>query len=148
MKKQCTKQLVTPKDGDILVLATNRNIIYSYNANGKSYNSFHVALYKGLNGNFITHKLDNDSVVAYNAPFDFASRFEIKEFNDAINGYEKAMEPCEEEYDIIEDITDNFCDLICTKLGIDDVNIEQIMCDDISDRLLELRKEFLEKYHA
>lgn len=75
-----------PKDNDILVLEKNRNIIYSYNAKGKSFNAFNIAVCVMSKGKYdVIYSKDNDDVTAYEAPYDFATQEEIEKFNDAIS---------------------------------------------------------------
>ena len=95
-----------PKDGDILVLKKNRNMIYSYNGKGKTFNAFKVAVYVSKDGNCdVIYYKDNDNVIAHHAPYDFATPEEIKIFKDAIKN--------DDEYNIIpftESVTDILCD--------------------------------------
>ena len=97
-----------PKDGDILVLEKNRNIIYSYNGKGKTFNAFKVAVYVSKDGNCdVIYYKDNDNVIAHHAPYDFATPEEIKIFKDAIKN--------DDEYNIIpftESVTDILCDFL------------------------------------
>ena len=73
-----------PKDGDILVLEKNRNIIYSYNGKGKTFNAFYVAVYVMGDDYDVTYSQSNNDVTAYDAPYDFATPEEIETFNKAI----------------------------------------------------------------
>ena len=95
-----------PKDGDILVLEKNRNMIYSYNGKGKTFNAFKVAVYVSKDGNCdVIYYKDDDNVIAHHAPYDFATPEEIKIFKDAIKN--------DDEYNIIpftESVTDILCD--------------------------------------
>ena len=101
-----------PKDGDILVLEKNRNIIYSYNGKGKTFNAFKVAVYVMADGTCdVTCYNSDDDVTAYNAPYDFATPEEIKIFNDAIKN--------NDEYKIIS-FTENITDVLCYFLHIDE----------------------------
>lgn len=101
-----------PKDGDILVLEKNRNIIYSYNGKGKTFNAFKVAVYAMMDGTYdVTYCNGNDDVTAYNAPYDFATQDEIKIFKDAIKN--------DDEYNIIP-FTESVTDIICDFLYIDE----------------------------
>ena len=97
-----------PKDGDILVLEKNRNIIYSYNGKGKNFNAFKVAVYVSKDGNCdVIYYKDDDNVIAHHAPYDFATPEEIKIFKDAIKN--------DDEYNIIpftESVTDILCDFL------------------------------------
>ena len=97
-----------PKDGDILVLEKNRNMIYSYNGKGKTFNAFKVAVYVSKDGNCdVIYYKDNDNVIAHHAPYDFATPEEIKIFKDAIKN--------DDEYNIIpftESVTDILCDFL------------------------------------
>lgn len=94
-----------PKDNDILVLEKNRNIIYSYNAKGKSFNAFNIAVYVMSNGEYdVIYSKDNDYVAAYNAPYDFATPEEIEKFNDAVSKGDGDIVPFNESMiDIISD---------------------------------------------
>lgn len=101
-----------PKDGDILVLEKNRNIIYSYNGKGKTFNAFKVAVYVMADGTCdVTCYNSDDDVIAYNDPYDFATPEEIKIFNDAIRN--------NDEYKIIS-FTENITDVLCYFLHIDE----------------------------
>lgn len=97
-----------PKDGDILVLEKNRNMIYSYNGKGKTFNAFKVAVYVSKDGNCdVIYYKDDDNVIAHHAPYDFATPEEIKIFKDAIKN--------DDEYNIIpftESVTDILCDFL------------------------------------
>lgn len=97
-----------PKDGDILVLEKNRNMIYSYNGKGKTFNAFKVAVYVSKDGNCdVIYYKNDDSVIAHHAPYDFATPEEIKIFKDAIKN--------DDEYNIIpftESVTDILCDFL------------------------------------
>lgn len=97
-----------PKDGDILVLEKNRNIIYSYNGNGKSFNAFKIAVYVMADGKFdVTYYNSNDDVTAYNASYDFATPEEIETFKKAIRN--------DTEYNVIpftESVTDILFDFL------------------------------------
>ena len=100
-----------PKDGDILVLAKNRNIIYSYNRKGKTFNAFKVAVYVMADGTCdVKYYNGDDDVTAYNAPYDFATPEEIKIFKDAIKN--------DDEHDIIP-FTESITDVLCYFLHID-----------------------------
>lgn len=94
-----------PKDNDILVLEQNRNIIYSYNAKGKSFNAFNIAVHVMSNGEYdVTYSKDNDYVTAYNAPYDFATQEEIEKFNDAVSKGDSDVDTFSESMiDIISD---------------------------------------------
>ena len=97
-----------PKDGDILVLEKNRNMIYSYNGKGKTFNAFKVAVYVSKDGNCdVIYYKNDDNVIAHHAPYDFATPEEIKIFKDAIKN--------DDEYNIIpftESVTDILCDFL------------------------------------
>ena len=97
-----------PKDGDILVLEKNRNMIYSYNGKGKTFNAFKVAVYVSKDGDCdVIYYKDDDNVIAHHAPYDFATPEEIKIFKDAIKN--------DDEYNIIpftESVTDILCDFL------------------------------------
>lgn len=97
-----------PKDGDILVLKKNRNMIYSYNGKGKTFNAFKVAVYVSKDGNCdVIYYKNDDNVIAHHAPYDFATPEEIKIFKDAIKN--------DDEYNIIpftESVTDILCDFL------------------------------------
>ena len=100
-----------PKDGNILVLAKNRNIIYSYNGKGKTFNAFKVAVYVMADGPCdVTYYNGEDDVTAYNAPYGFATPEEIKIFKDAIKN--------DDEYNIIP-FTESITDVLCYFLHID-----------------------------
>ena len=113
-----------PKDGDILVLEKNRNIIYSYNGKGKTFNAFKVAVYVMLDGTCdVTYYNGNDDVTAYNAPYDFATPEEIKIFNDAIKN--------NDEYKIIS-FTENITDVLCYFLHIDEEDQRDNVRNDVT----------------
>ena len=100
-----------PKDGDILVLEKNRNMIYSYNGKGKTFNAFKVAVYVSKDGDCdVIYYKDDDNVIAHHAPYDFATQEEIKIFNDAIKN--------DDEYNIIP-FTESITDVLCYFLHID-----------------------------
>ena len=100
-----------PKDGDILVLEKNRNMIYSYNGKGKTFNAFKVAVYVSKDGNCdVIYYKDDDNVIAHHAPYDFATPEEIKIFKDAIKN--------DDEYNIIP-FTESVTDILCDFLRID-----------------------------
>ena len=101
-----------PKDGDILVLEKNRNMIYSYNGKGKTFNAFKVAVYVSKDGNCdVIYYKDDDNVIAHHAPYDFATPEEIKIFKDAIKN--------DDEYNIIP-FTESVTDILCDFLQIDE----------------------------
>ena len=103
-----------PKDGDILVLEKNRNMIYSYNGKGKTFNAFKVAVYVSKDGNCdVIYYKDDDNVIAHHAPYDFATPEEIKIFKDAIKN--------DDEYNIIP-FTESVTDILCDFLQIDEEN--------------------------
>ena len=103
-----------PKDGDILVLEKNRNMIYSYNGKGKTFNSFKVAVYVSKDGNCdVIYYKNDDNVIAHHAPYDFATQEEIKIFKDAIKN--------DDEYNIIP-FTESVTDILCDFLHIYDEN--------------------------
>jgi hypothetical protein len=118
-----------PKDGDILVLEKNRNIIYSYNGKGKSFNAFHVAVYVMGDDYDVTYSQSNNDVTAYDAPYDFATPDEIETFNKAI---------VTDDNDIVP-FTESMIDLISDYLKIN---------PDIATRL-NMKRDFiklLDKY--
>ena len=98
-----------PKDGDILVLRKNRNIIYSYNGKGKTFNAFHVAVYVMDDDYDVMYSQSNNDVTAYDAPYDFASPEEIETFNKAI--------ATDDDNDIVP-FTESMIDLISEYLKI------------------------------
>ena len=98
-----------PKDGDILVLEKNRNIIYSYNGKGKTFNAFKVAVYVMGDDYDVTYSQSNNDVTAYDAPYDFASPEEIETFNKAI--------ATDDDNDIVP-FTESMIDLISEYLKI------------------------------
>ena len=113
-----------PKDGDILVLEKNRNIIYSYNGKGKTFNAFKVAVYVMADGTCdVTYYNGDDDVTAYNAPYDFATPEEIKIFKDAIKN--------DDEYNIIP-FTESVTDILCDFLKIDEENQRNNVRNDVT----------------
>ena len=98
-----------PKDGDILVLEKNRNIIYSYNGKGKTFNAFKVAVYAMGDDYEVTYSQSNNDVTAYDAPYDFATPEEIETFNKAI--------ATDDDNDIVP-FTESMIDLISEYLKI------------------------------
>lgn len=103
-----------PKDGDILVLEKNRNMIYSYNGKGKTFNAFKVAVYVSKDGNCdVIYYKNDDNVIAHHAPYDFATPEEIKIFKDAIKN--------DDEYNIIP-FTESVTDILCDFLHISEEN--------------------------
>lgn len=148
MKQSIAKSLKVmrlPKAGDILVLAKNRNIIYSYNPNGNSFNSFDVAVYLTNKEAFVTYKQDNNSVVAYDAPFDFATKEERELFKSVVRDYELSIEPDDDDYDNILDVANEFCSYMSEVTDVDDT-LEEAMMDDIVEDLLNLREDLIKKY--
>ena len=118
-----------PKDGDILVLEKNRNIIYSYNGKGKTFNAFKVAVYVMGDDYEVTYSQSNNDVTAYDAPYDFATPEEIETFNKAI---------VTDDNDIVP-FTESMIDLISDYLKIN---------PDIATRL-NMKRDFiklLDKY--
>ena len=112
-----------PKDGDILVLKQNRNMIYSYNGKGKTFNAFKVAVYVMVDGTYdVTYNDNNDDVTAYNAPYDFATQEEIKMFNDAIKN--------DNEYNIIP-FTESVTDILCDFLNINEEEQKNNVRNDV-----------------
>ena len=113
-----------PKDGDILVLEKNRNIIYSYNGKGKTFNAFKVAVYVSKDGNCdVIYYKDNDNVIAHHAPYDFATPEEIKIFKDAIKN--------DDEYNIIP-FTESVTDILCDFLHIYEENQRNNVKNDVT----------------
>ena len=113
-----------PKDGDILVLEKNRNIIYSYNGKGKTFNAFKVAVYVSKDGNCdVIYYKDNDNVIAHHAPYDFATPEEIKIFKDAIKN--------DDEYNIIP-FTESVTDILCDFLHIYEENKRNNVKNDVT----------------
>ena len=113
-----------PKDGDILVLEKNRNMIYSYNGKGKTFNAFKVAVYVSKDGNCdVIYYKDNDNVIAHHAPYDFATPEEIKIFKDAIKN--------DDEYNIIP-FTESVTDILCDFLQIDEENQRNNVRNDVT----------------
>ena len=113
-----------PKDGDILVLEKNRNMIYSYNGKGKTFNAFKVAVYVSKDGNCdVIYYKDNDNVIAHHAPYDFATPEEIKIFKDAIKN--------DDEYNIIP-FTESVTDILCDFLQIDEENQRNNVKNDVT----------------
>ena len=113
-----------PKDGDILVLEKNRNMIYSYNGKGKTFNAFKVAVYVSKDGNCdVIYYKDNDNVIAHHAPYDFATPEEIKIFKDAIKN--------DDEYNIIP-FTESVTDILCDFLHIDEENQRNNVRNDVT----------------
>ena len=113
-----------PKDGDILVLEKNRNMIYSYNGKGKTFNAFKVAVYVSKDGNCdVIYYKDNDNVIAHHAPYDFATPEEIKIFKDAIKN--------DDEYNIIP-FTESVTDILCDFLQIDEENKRNNVRNDVT----------------
>ena len=103
-----------PKDGDILVLEKNRNMIYSYNGKGKTFNAFKVAVYVSKDGNCdVIYYKNDDNVIAHHAPYDFATPEEIKIFKAAIKNAD--------EYTIIP-FTESVTDILCDFLHISEEN--------------------------
>lgn len=113
-----------PKDGDILVLEKNRNIIYSYNGKGKTFNAFKVAVYVSKDGNCdVIYYKDDDNVIAHHAPYDFATPEEIKIFKDAIKN--------DDEYNIIP-FTESVTDILCDFLHIYEENQRNNVKNDVT----------------
>ena len=113
-----------PKDGDILVLEKNRNIIYSYNGKGKTFNAFKVAVYASNDGNCdVIYYKDDDNVIAHHAPYDFATPEEIKIFKDAIKN--------DDEYNIIP-FTESVTDILCDFLHIYEENQRNNVKNDVT----------------
>ena len=113
-----------PKDGDILVLEKNRNIIYSYNGKGKNFNAFKVAVYVSKDGNCdVIYYKDDDNVIAHHAPYDFATPEEIKIFKDAIKN--------DDEYNIIP-FTESVTDILCDFFQIDEENKRNNVRNDVT----------------
>ena len=113
-----------PKDGDILVLEKNRNMIYSYNGKGKTFNAFKVAVYVSKDGNCdVIYYKDDDNVIAHHAPYDFATPEEIKIFNDAIKN--------DDEYNIIP-FTESVTDILCDFLHIYEENKRNNVKNDVT----------------
>ena len=113
-----------PKDGDILVLEKNRNMIYSYNGKGKTFNAFKVAVYVSKDGDCdVIYYKDNDNVIAHHAPYDFATPEEIKIFKDAIKN--------DDEYNIIP-FTESVTDILCDFLQIDEENQRNNVRNDVT----------------
>lgn len=113
-----------PKDGDILVLEKNRNMIYSYNGKGKTFNAFKVAVYVSKDGNCdVIYYKDNDNVIAHHAPYDFATPEEIKIFKDAIKN--------DDEYNIIP-FTESVTDILCDFLHIYEENKRNNVKNDVT----------------
>ena len=113
-----------PKDGDILVLEKNRNMIYSYNGKGKTFNAFKAAVYVSKDGNCdVIYYKDNDNVIAHHAPYDFATPEEIKIFKDAIKN--------DDEYNIIP-FTESVTDILCDFLQIDEENQRNNVRNDVT----------------
>ncbi len=113
-----------PKDGDILVLEKNRNMIYSYNGKGKTFNAFKVAVYVSKDGNCdVIYYKDDDNVIAHHAPYDFATPEEIKIFKDAIKN--------DDEYNIIP-FTESVTDILCDFLHIYEENQRNNVKNDVT----------------
>ena len=112
-----------PKDGDILVLEKNRNIIYSYNGKGKTFNAFKVAVYVMTDGTCDVTYYNGDDVTAYNTPYDFATPEEIKIFKDAIKN--------DDEYNIIP-FTESVTDILCDFLHIYEENQRNNVKNDVT----------------
>ena len=113
-----------PKDGDILVLEKNRNMIYSYNGKGKTFNAFKVAVYVSKDGNCdVIYYKNDDNVIAHHAPYDFATPEEIKIFKDAIKN--------DDEYNIIP-FTESVTDILCDFLQIDEENQRNNVRNDVT----------------
>ena len=113
-----------PKDGDILVLEKNRNMIYSYNGKGKTFNAFKVAVYVSKDGNCdVIYYKDNDNVIDHHAPYDFDTPEEIKIFNDAIKN--------DDEYNIIP-FTESVTDILCDFLHIYEENKRNNVKNDVT----------------
>ena len=113
-----------PKDGDILVLEKNRNMIYSYNGKGKTFNAFKVAVYVSKDGDCdVIYYKDNDNVIAHHAPYDFATPEEIKIFKDAIKN--------DDEYNIIP-FTESVTDILCDFLHIYEENQRNNVKNDVT----------------
>ena len=113
-----------PKDGDILVLEKNRNMIYSYNGKGKTFNAFKVAVYASNDGNCdVIYYKDDDNVIAHHAPYDFATPEEIKIFKDAIKN--------DDEYNIIP-FTESVTDILCDFLHIYEENQRNNVKNDVT----------------
>ena len=113
-----------PKDGDILVLKKNRDIIYSYNGKGKTFNAFKVAVYVSKDGNCdVIYYKDDDNVISHHAPYDFATPEEIKIFKDAIKN--------DDEYNIIP-FTESVTDILCDFLHIYEENQRNNVKNDVT----------------
>lgn len=113
-----------PKDGDILVLEKNRNMIYSYNGKGKTFNAFKVAVYVSKDGDCdVIYYKDDDNVIAHHAPYDFATPEEIKIFKDAIKN--------DDEYNIIP-FTESVTDILCDFLHIYEENQRNNVKNDVT----------------
>ena len=113
-----------PKDGDILVLEKNRNMIYSYNGKGKTFNAFKVAVYVSKDGNCdVIYYKNDDNVIAHHAPYDFATPEEIKIFKDAIKN--------DDEYNIIP-FTESVTDILCDFLRISEENQRNNVKNDVT----------------
>ena len=113
-----------PKDGDILVLEKNRNMIYSYNGKGKTFNAFKVAVYVSKDGNCdVIYYKNDDNVIAHHAPYDFATPEEIKIFKDAIKN--------DDEYNIIP-FTESVTDILCDFLHIYEENQRNNVKNDVT----------------
>ena len=113
-----------PKDGDILVLEKNRNMIYSYNEKGKTFNAFKVAVYVSKDGDCdVIYYKDDDNVIAHHAPYDFATPEEIKIFKDAIKN--------DDEYNIIP-FTESVTDILCDFLHIYEENQRNNVKNDVT----------------
>ena len=129
-----------PKDGDILVLKNNHNIIYKYNGNYNGYesfkyNAFHVALcFWGENDvPTVTHKEHDTEVVSYGAEWEFATDEEIKRFNE---GLELATDQKFREH-VYENV-DNLAELMTElyEIDTDDERIK-IVLDTIKSGWIE-----------
>ena len=144
--KRNTVSIRVPKEDDILVLAKNRNIIYSYNSNGKSYNAFNVAVYLIPDNPTVTRKIDNDSVVAYNAPFDFATKEEIEKFKKVIINHAIKLMTSDEEDEYLNDVSENFTDYICEVGNITDKTLQSLVKEEVDYGLAKMRIDILEKY--
>ena len=96
------------------MLENNRNIIYTYNKNGKSFNSFHVTVYEiGEDKYCVTYIQSNKDVTSY----DFTTPEEIEKFNNAIAK--------DNENDIVY-FTENMIDLVSDFLEINPDTITKI----------------------
>ena len=96
MKKVSDKK---PKNGDILVLKENRDVIYEFNENNPKGNpnacNVAVHLYDSIGKDpVVNYKLSDLDCVGYNAPYDYATPDEIDKFNNAIKTYQRKIREC------------------------------------------------------